>query len=465
MAKIRISAWGLLLALISVALLLACGGGGGGSTTRTLGGVTTLTISDPAPCAGPAGPYSHIYVTISDVQASTNATAPAGDSSFVHLIPSLSSAPVQVDLLGQPNSQCFLSTLGTLSSVPAGTYQQLRVILAADGAVIASNHCGNFANCVVLNDGSVHQLVLSAETTEGIQISSTQLSGGSFTPATAQDETLDINFDTCDSIVPLPKGKFRFKPALTAGVATNSSTIMGSVVDGSNLPVTSGTILVALEQADANGVDRVVLQAVADASGNFVLCPVLPGTYDLVVSALSSSAEPFAATVTFGVPAGTNVGKIPVLPSGANSSALLTGLVTTTSNLGLATSADVAISALQQVNTNGLTGVTIPLVGVDSSTLVVATSTTDPTCPLNAGCIAFVLPVAAANPNVGTFSSSGTTYAQGTGSPNYSVDALAFTPLSGAVPSCVPSREVNTGTAVSAGNSTNAGTLAFANCQ
>jgi len=411
------------------------------------------------------GPYKHVYVTISDVQASTNATAPAGDSSFVHLVPTLASSPMQVDLLGQPNAQCFLAALGTLTSVAAGTYQQFRVVLSPDGTSIAGNQCGKFANCVVLNDGTVHDLALSTETTDGIEISSAQISGGSFTTSTQQNQTLDINFDVCDSIIPLPKGVFRFKPVLTAGLTSNSSTIMGSVVDGSQLPITNGKVLVALEQADTNGVDRVVLQIVAHANGNFVLCPVLPGTYDLVVSALDSTAAPFAATVTLGVPAGTNVGKIPMVASGASGSAFITALATTSTSLSGATSADLTVSALQTINANGLTGVTIPLVGLSSSTLVLATSTTDVTCPLNTGCVAFTIPVAAANPNVGTFTVGGTTYAQGAGTPAYSVDALAFVPQSGAIADCVPVRQVNSGVGVSAGSTTNGGTLAFVNCQ
>jgi hypothetical protein len=35
----------------------------------------------------------------------------------------------------------------------------------------------------------------------------------------------------------------------------------------------NGLVLIALEQQDANGVDRVFMNTLADASGGFVFCP------------------------------------------------------------------------------------------------------------------------------------------------------------------------------------------------
>src|SRR5258708_40028910 len=65
-----------------------------------------------------------------------------------------------------------------------------------------------------------------------------------------------------------------------------SSAINGTVIDSvTGIPVVGGTTVVALEQKDANGVDRVLLSTLADSSGNFILCPVPTGSYDLVVAA------------------------------------------------------------------------------------------------------------------------------------------------------------------------------------
>ncbi len=129
--------------------------------------VTTVktTISDPAACQAPNGQYEHVYVTVTDVQASTNGSAGPGDSSFVDLTPTLKSGgPMQIDLLGQANNNCFLASLGSTTELPAGSYQQLRIMLAPDSAAgsISQNACGSFANCVVLGDGSTHDLALSS---------------------------------------------------------------------------------------------------------------------------------------------------------------------------------------------------------------------------------------------------------------------------------------------------------------
>ena len=98
---------------ISVVFLAACGGGGSSISTSSgprMGTVIT-SFSDPPTCASPAGPYSHVFVTITDVRVHQSATAPATDAGWVDLAPSLSSAPKQIDLLGTASTQCFLAQL------------------------------------------------------------------------------------------------------------------------------------------------------------------------------------------------------------------------------------------------------------------------------------------------------------------------------------------------------------------
>src|SRR5487761_1489892 len=98
-----------LVAGISVAALIAIGcSGGSSSSTSMKAGSVSVSLSDPATCQAPNGPYSAVYVTITDVKASTNANAPDNDPSFVDLTPNLSSSPMQVNLLGPAGGQCFL---------------------------------------------------------------------------------------------------------------------------------------------------------------------------------------------------------------------------------------------------------------------------------------------------------------------------------------------------------------------
>ena len=136
--------------------------------------MVNVRISDPATCSGPQGAFSHIYVTITDVQINASATAGNNDSGWTDLTPSLSAAPQQIDLLGQANNQCFLATLGDTLALQPGTYQQIRVTLASNSTVVSNNVCGSTANCVMLSSSpnTAQPLLLSSEAQTGIKISS-----------------------------------------------------------------------------------------------------------------------------------------------------------------------------------------------------------------------------------------------------------------------------------------------------
>ena len=60
-------------------------------------------------------------------------------------------------------------------------------------------------------------LLLSSESKTGIKIPSGQIAGGAFTVASGETKDLNINFDTCASIVVQGNGQFRLKPVLHAG--------------------------------------------------------------------------------------------------------------------------------------------------------------------------------------------------------------------------------------------------------
>ena len=133
----------------------------------------SVMLSDPATCSGPTGPFAHVFVTITDVQANVSSSAGDGDSGWTDLTPSLSSQPKQVDLLGQANNQCFLATLGDAQQLQAGDVSPIRLTLADNSATVTNNACGNSTNCVILSaDNSVHTLLLSSESKTGLKIPS-----------------------------------------------------------------------------------------------------------------------------------------------------------------------------------------------------------------------------------------------------------------------------------------------------
>jgi len=268
-------------------------------------------------------------------------------------------------------------------------------------------------------------------------------------------------------------GQFRLKPVLHAGqVSLNATSISGKVVDSVTLlPLVGGTAIVALEQVDAGGVHRVIMQTTADASGNFTFCPVPTGTYDVVAAGVDGSNLAYAATVTTGVAQGTAMGNVPlVAQTGTNTTqGSITGQVTTAGASG-GTVSDITLAALQPL-TGGTTLVTIPLVQQGSTTVNTATAA-DASCPAGTDCVSYTLSVPAANPSVGAFSAGGTTYTQDTVNPvKYTVDALAFVPLSGGTANCTPSEiMINTlsgggDLVVTAGATSTAATAAFTGCQ
>jgi hypothetical protein len=74
--------------------------------------------------SAPSGPYSHVWVTVTDIKIHTSASAGPNDPGWIDLTPGLANSPQQVDLLAQANTECFLAMLGSNT--------QLQVELSAD---------------------------------------------------------------------------------------------------------------------------------------------------------------------------------------------------------------------------------------------------------------------------------------------------------------------------------------------
>ena len=218
--------------LLVVSLVLVACSSMTGSTASGMSKVT-VSLSDPATCQAPSGPFSAVWVTVTDVSANTSATAGDSDSGWVDLTPNLSKSPAQVNLLGQSNAQCFLATLGDPLELQAGNYQQIRIKLAPNSGTVFGNNCGSANNCVILNgDSTPHTLQLSSEAQTGLKIPSGQIAGGGFNVAAGKTEDLDIDFNTCMSILQEGNGQFRLKPVLHAAEVTTTSVSMnGAVLD------------------------------------------------------------------------------------------------------------------------------------------------------------------------------------------------------------------------------------------
>ena len=447
------------VAIFAIAgVIVSCSGGSSHNMASGMGTVN-VTMSDPPSCMPPNGQFTHVYVTVRSVQAHISATATDSSSGWQELAPQLASSPMQIDLFSKPQTTCILAQLGS-ASLPAGTYQQIRLLLVSNttaaSAGPSTNACaGSGFNCVVLEDSTVHELQLSSQDNTGLKIPPGQIVGGPLQVTAGQSVDLNIDFNACASIVAEGNGKFRLKPTLTAGqVSANNSGITGKVVDSVSKAPIAGSVQVALEQPDSSGVDRIIMQSVADSNGNFNFCPLPTGTFDIVVVAIGPANVPYNATTVLNVPNGTNLGAIPLIAeAGATAPAVFQGFVTATNGAAAGT-IDVSLSALQTVASGATTiQITIPLQTipattttpeVDSTGLVsVSASTSCPTgAPAKANCAQYTLVVPASNPSVGVFLSSGITYSTpATGDVLFTVDARAAMPMSGGTPDCTPSEQ------------------------
>jgi hypothetical protein len=464
--------------------LVSCGGSPTNSSTSGSGSIT-VNLTDPPSCAFPNGAMSAVWVTINSVQANLSATAGDNSPGWVELAPQLNSAPKQIDLFSLGSNACLLATLGN-TSLPAGSYQQIRLLLVPNsgqaGATPPPACQGQGFNCVVLHDGSVHQLLLSSQANTGLKIPPGQIVGGPISVGAGQSIDLNINFNTCASVIQEGTGEFRLKPALTAGqVSTNTTGISGRVVDATTqapiLVGASGAVLVALEQPDSTGTDVILRETAADASGNFNFCPLPSGpTYDVVAVAINANGAAYNATIAVNVPNGTNLNAIPLSSetSSPNTPAIFQGLVSAT---GGSASIDSTVSALQTLNLPniGTRSFTIPAEAGNTSVsnISVVSNTLCPSgTPANTNCAMYTLVEPASNPRFAVFANGSIPpYSFPlSGLVPYSIRADAAVPLSGGTTSCSPSSvTVNTGTN---GNALNAvggaivpvATISFSGC-
>src|SRR5229473_2020622 len=463
----------IILVITVVALILiGCGGNPPMMQSSSMGTIN-VSMSDPPSCAAassattvpaggtaaPGGNFMNVFVTIRSIQAHTSATADNTSSGWQELAPQLVSAPMQVDLLHLPaNGQCLLQQLGS-ASLPAGDYQQIRLILMANaaptGPVPSTNNCsslGNVFNCVVNSTGT-HTLNLSSEANTGLKIPPGQVMGGPIHVAAGQSVDLDIDFNTCASIVQEGNGNFRLKPTLTAGVVSpNMTGISGQIVDSVTTQPIAGAV-VTLQSADTSGTDRIQMQQVTDANGHFSFCPLAMGAvFDVVSDALTSSGTTTTAydvTVVLNVPAGTSLGPVPLVAETPATEGASTGPGTiqgTVTAINGTTGAiiDADVSALQSVTVSSTSHTfTVPLfAGSMAADVMVTSSTSCPTgAPKGAFCASYTLVVPASNPTIGTFSAGKTTItAPATGDVLYSVEADASNPTSDAA-MCSPSSQ------------------------
>lgn len=457
------------------------------------GTVTTHVRNSGGTCASS---YQHVWVTVSDVMAHTS------QGGWQDLTPGLSAAPVQIDLLDPAPTDCFLATLGVTNGLPAGKYQQIRIILD-DGTVHgngkghgkgknknagtapASNACDSLDagvfNCIQLSDDSFVPLSLTSTGKTGIKIPPGQIAGHGLTVSPGQGVDLDIDFNACKSVVQAGKsGRFNLKPTLHAGEVDLSAVVAGTVqigqITGSNViangPAIAGASLLLESQTPSNNysigtpgaggstaqVENVVAAATSAADGSFGFCPVPPGTYEVVAAAILPPNDATNATITTDVTVSANGGPndlvIPLLDDGVGP-ALLEGLFTTQMSSSSAGSGDdIAFAGVQPFagNSGTVQAIVPALTGTIPSTATATTLSSPtgancpdlspPTCPADTNCECFTLALPASNPVIGAAGSMYATPAPSPSPAGFAVTGSASKIGSPSTPECSPANMI-----------------------
>ncbi len=252
--------------LVGLTLLAGCGGGGGDSASVVTAdtGIMSLAITDQPACG-----YDNVFITVEKVRVHQSGSAGDADSGWHEIV--LNPAR-RIDLLDLTNG--VLEELGQ-TALPAGTYTQMRLVLV-------SNDTTPKANSVVLTgSGNEEELKTPSGQQSGLKMNVNL----TVQPGKVVDFVLD--FDACKSVVKAGNsGTYLLKPVVSVipVLSKAGQRIIGYLDTLTVTPYVNTYPPVArpLVSAQQNGI--VVKATIPDASGKFVLYPVPPGTYNLVIT-------------------------------------------------------------------------------------------------------------------------------------------------------------------------------------
>lgn len=239
---------------VVLAVVAACGGGGGTADSGTL----RLALTD-APACG----YDEVNVTVEKIRVHQSSSAGENERGWSEIV---LATPRKINLLDLTNGA--LTELGE-TRLPAGTYTQLRLVLA-DNPGNPNVPLANSIRLSAIPEGSGAEIPLKTPSGQqsGLKINV------NMTVEADQRADFVLDFDACKSVVVAGKsGNYNLKPVVRAILRTETG------VRGEVLPAMAGAA-VSLQR---DGLP--VRSTVADAQGDFRLSPVESGTYTLVVTA------------------------------------------------------------------------------------------------------------------------------------------------------------------------------------
>ena len=232
--------------------LIACGGSSSGGGTGTM----NVSMVD-----GPISGFKNIFVNIQQVQIH-------GPDGWV----TLSSPNQTYDLLSLTNG--ISATLANGATLPAGHYEQMRLILGS-------------GNTVVLSDNSSHPLTVPSGLQTGIKLIV------SFEVQAGTTDDVFIDFDAAHSIQVVQAGgstQYIMRPTVRAFDKAVTGSVSGKLTDGSSNPIAGAEVYA--ETLDSGGSPVIVRSAATASDGTYTL-DLLPtgGTYFIVSQPVTATAS------------------------------------------------------------------------------------------------------------------------------------------------------------------------------
>jgi hypothetical protein len=277
--------WGrIIIAVVALALPLAgCSAGGGGGITAT--GTVSVALTD-----APGLEFDHAWITVREIWFHASDVAGTDEAGWLKFP---LAAPVTVDLAQLSNGAVSPAIWNNIS-LPVGNYQQIRIFLASseDSPTPSATAAGlQFNNQV--DSGTSHAPLRVPTPDEGIRLV------GAFQVTTAGTLSLVIDFDAGHDIVKAPRegeDEYILKPRLRYFDGNNAGAIKGQIAFAN---MSGFNFVIKAEQPNSDNSFRVVRRATTiDGQGNFVLYPLDPGNYDILIR--GRNAETF---IIKGVPA------------------------------------------------------------------------------------------------------------------------------------------------------------------
>ncbi|WP_243323933.1 DUF4382 domain-containing protein [Geothrix sp. SG200] len=260
------------LATLGLAFLMACGGSSGSST-----GTMNVHLVD-----GPITGYQEVNVHIQSVEIS-------GNGGWI----TLGTPDKTYNLLSLTGGVSEMLASGT--TLPAGHYQQMRLILGA-------------GNTVKLADGSVQPLTVPSGLQSGVKLIV------SFDVAAGTTKDVWIDFDAAHSIQVVQAGmsnQYLLRPTVWAYDKIVTGSISGKLTDAATSTGLAGAVVYA-ETLDTAGNARIARSTTTDATGAYTL-DLLPvgATYYVVSQPVLGTTTPKAydakASDAFALSAATSV--------------------------------------------------------------------------------------------------------------------------------------------------------------